>query len=58
MLTGFITKLDQTNPWTLVIGAGALALIFLIKRFFPRIPAGLVALVLGILAVTIFDLDQ
>ena len=42
----------------MILGAGALALIFLIKRFYPRIPAGLVALVLGILAVTIFDLDQ
>lgn len=57
-LAGLIGELDQTNPWTLVLGAGALALIFLIKRFFPRIPAGLVALVAGILAVTIFDLDQ
>ena len=57
-LAGLIAELDQTNPWTLVIGAGALVLIFLIKRLYPRIPAGLVALVLGILAVTIFDLDQ
>lgn len=57
-LAGLIGELDQTNPWTLLLGAGALALIFLIKRFFPRIPAGLVALVAGILAVTIFDLDQ
>jgi sulfate permease, SulP family len=57
-LSGLVAGLDQTNPWTLVLGVGALALIFLIKRFFPRIPAGLVALVLGILAVTIFNLDQ
>jgi sulfate permease, SulP family len=57
-LAGLIAELDQTNPWTLIIGAGALALIFVIKRLYPRIPAGLVALVLGILAVTIFDLDQ
>lgn len=57
-LAGLIAELDQTNPWTLAIGASALALIFAIKRFYPRIPAGLVALALGILAVTIFDLDQ
>ena len=57
-LAGLIAELDQTNPWTLAIGAGALALIFLLKRLYPRIPAGLVVLVLGILAVTIFDLDQ
>ncbi len=57
-LAGLIAELDQTNPWTLIIGAGALALIFLIKGRYPRIPSGLVVLVLGILAVTIFDLDQ
>jgi high affinity sulfate transporter 1 len=57
-LAGLIAELDQTNPWTLIIGASALALIFLIKRLYPRIPSGLVALVLGILAVTIFHLDQ
>lgn len=57
-LAGLIAELDQTNPWTLAIGAGTLALIFVIKRLYPRIPAGLVALALGILAVTIFDLDQ
>lgn len=57
-LAGLIAELDQTNPWTLILGIGALAVIFLIKRFAPRIPAGLVALVLGILAVTIFNLDQ
>ena len=57
-LAGLIAELDQTNPWTLAIGVGALALIFLIKRLYPRIPAGLVALALGILVVAIFDLDQ
>lgn len=57
-VVGLIAALDQTNPWTLVIGAGALALILLIKRRYPRIPAGLVVLILGILAVAIFDLDQ
>jgi high affinity sulfate transporter 1 len=57
-LAGLIAELDQTNPWTLILGAVSLALIFLIKRLAPRIPAGLVALVLGILAVAIFNLDE
>ena len=30
-LVGLIAELDQTNPWTLAIGVGALALIFLIS---------------------------
>jgi sulfate permease, SulP family len=57
-LSGLVAGLDQTNPWTLVLGVGALALIFLIKRLYPRIPGGLVVLALGILAVTIFNLDE
>jgi len=57
-LAGLITKLSQTNPKTLLLGASALAIILVIRRFYPRIPAGLVALVVGILAVTIFHLDE
>jgi high affinity sulfate transporter 1 len=57
-LSGLVAELDQTNPVTLALGVCALALIFLIKRFYPRIPGGLVVLVLGILAVTIFNLDE
>jgi high affinity sulfate transporter 1 len=53
-----ITNLSQIKPYTLVIGVSALVVIFLIKRFFPRLPSGLVALVLGILAVSIFNLDE
>jgi len=37
---------------------GAIALIILIRRTFPVIPGALVALVAGILAVSLFDLDQ
>ena len=53
-----ITNLSQIKPYTLVVGVSALVVIFLIKRFFPRLPSGLVALVLGILAVSIFNLDE
>jgi high affinity sulfate transporter 1 len=53
-----ITNLSQIKPYTLVVGVSALVIIFLIKRFFPRLPSGLVALVLGILAVSIFNLDE
>ena len=53
-----ITNLSQIEPYTLIVGVSALVVIFLIKRFFPRLPSGLVALVLGILAVSIFNLDE
>jgi high affinity sulfate transporter 1 len=53
-----ITNLSEIKPLTLVVGLCALVVIFLIKRFVPRLPSGLVALVLGILAVSIFNLDE
>ena len=43
----FITDLPETNVYSLALGAGAIALILVIKRFKPLIPGALVALVLG-----------
>ena len=51
-----VTELGDANWTTFALGAGAIVLLFLLHRFAPRIPGALVALVLGILAVTIFDL--
>ncbi|MFN8482371.1 MAG: SulP family inorganic anion transporter [Anaerolineae bacterium] len=50
-------NLPQTNPYTFVIGAGSIALIMILKRRYARIPAALVALAVGILAVTFLNLD-
>jgi sulfate permease, SulP family len=57
-LAGLIRNLSQTNLYTLLVGAGSLVVIFGMKWRYPRIPAALVALVFGILAVTIFNLSQ
>jgi high affinity sulfate transporter 1 len=40
--------LGDTNSATLAVGAGAIVLLFGLERFAPRVPGGLVALVLGI----------
>jgi high affinity sulfate transporter 1 len=62
---GFIDELSQffsgltegkTVLPALLIGLGSLALILLFQRFLPRIPGVLVAVVLAIGAVTLFDL--
>lgn len=50
--------LPETDPTTLVVGLGSLALILILRRVSRRIPAPLIALVLGILAVTAFDLGE
>ncbi len=56
-LRQLLVELPETNVWTLAIGAASLALILVLRRVAPRIPGALVALVLGIVAVSALDLD-
>ena len=53
----FISKLPETNFYTLALGVGAIILILLIRRFKPIIPGALVALILSILIASIFQLN-
>ncbi len=51
-----LTNLDQTNPWTLAVGLLTLAIILGMRRWAPRLPGVLFA-VLGAIAITVlFDL--
>lgn len=43
-----LAHLGDTSGATLAVGVGALALLFGVERFWPRVPGGLLALVLGI----------
>jgi len=53
-----LTHLGDRNGPTLAVGAGALVLLFAGERWFPRIPGGLLALVLGIAVSSAFDLSS
>lgn len=55
-LKTLVESLADTNPWTLAVGCGALALILVLRRISRKIPGPLVALLLGIIAVEAFDL--
>jgi SulP family sulfate permease len=57
-LTQLIYKLPQTNFYSLALGLGTLILIFVIRRFKPLIPGALVALILGIVITSYFDLNS
>ena len=57
-LLEFIDKLPQTHPPTLAIGLGSFALLFLSKRFVPRLPAALVALVAAAATVALLHLNE
>jgi SulP family sulfate permease len=55
-LKTLVENLPDTNPWTLAVGLSALVLILVLRRISRKIPGPLVALVLGIVAVSAFDL--
>ena len=51
-----ITNLSQTNIWTLAVGLLTLAIILLLRRFAPRLPGVLFAVLGAIAATIVFDL--
>ncbi len=51
-LVGTIKELPQTNPYTLVIGVTAIALLLVMRRFAPRWPRALIVVILGIIVST------
>lgn len=44
------------NPTTLAVGVGSLAIMILVRRFAPRIPWGIVAVVVGSVVAAVFQL--
>jgi high affinity sulfate transporter 1 len=57
-LWGLLGKLDETSGLTLVVGLASLVLVLGLRRFLPVVPASLVAVIFGIAAVHLFDLDE
>ncbi len=57
-LVGIIQELPQANWITFAIGAGALALLFLLPRWNKKIPAGLIVLFGAIILSSVLDLEQ
>jgi SulP family sulfate permease len=53
-----IAHLGDTSAATLAVGAGAVGLLFALERLAPKIPGGLIALVLGILVSSAFSLSS
>ncbi|MFF3873601.1 SulP family inorganic anion transporter [Streptomyces sp. NPDC001978] len=57
-LWSFLSHLTDVHPATLVLSAIALAFLFAVARFFPKVPGPLFAVVLGTVAVVALDLDS
>ena len=51
-----LATLGEANLSTTVVGLGALALLFALKRFWPLAPSALIAVILSVLAVSILGL--
>ncbi|MBJ7454257.1 MAG: SulP family inorganic anion transporter, partial [Blastococcus sp.] len=52
-----VTHLGDTDGATLAVGVAALLLVLLLRRWLPLVPGALVAVLLGIAAVALLDLD-
>ena len=52
-----VRHLPDTHGLTLMVGLGCLVLLFGLEHFFDRLPAALVALVVGIVVSAVFGLD-
>lgn len=57
ILAAVVNELNQLNLYALSVGVIAIILILIFRKISKRIPAALVVVVLGILAVIIFKLD-
>ena len=57
VLVGTIREIPQTNLYTFAVGGAALALLLILRRYFPKWPRALIAVVLGILVATVLPLN-
>ncbi|MCL8013063.1 SulP family inorganic anion transporter [Streptomyces sp. AS02] len=57
-LWSFIQNLADFHTATVVLSAAVLTLLFTVARYVPAVPGPLLAVVLGTLAVVVFDLDD
>ena len=57
-LRSLAAQLDQTHLPTLALAVGMLLLLFLIRRWFPRLPGPLIAMLLAAGMVALFHLDR
>ena len=57
-LIALIQSIPYANWYSVAIGLGAFVVLRLMKRYLPKVPAALVALILMTVIVTVFGLDQ
>ncbi|MBU0732277.1 sulfate permease, partial [Patescibacteria group bacterium] len=53
-----VVEIGDLNLWSTIVGITSLILLILLKKFAPKIPAALIALIYSILLVTIFSISD
>ncbi|MEQ8438000.1 MAG: SulP family inorganic anion transporter [Ilumatobacter fluminis] len=53
-----MSQLPDWQGWTVVVGFGGLAALLLMERFVPRLPGALFVVIVGIVLVVLFGLDD
>ncbi|MFI5001338.1 MAG: SulP family inorganic anion transporter [Reyranellales bacterium] len=57
-LAGLLADAGRTNPWSVAIGGGVLAIALVMERINPRLPGALVAVALATGGVVLFSLES
>ena len=57
-LGALVQNLGDTNLWTLGLGLSLIALIYILKRLMPKLPAYLIAAVVATIVVAVFNLED
>ena len=57
-LWDLLGRLGDSNGWTLAVGVASLVVVLALRRWLPLVPGSLVVVLLGILAVSAFGLDD
>jgi high affinity sulfate transporter 1 len=57
-LLEFLSKLDRLNPVTLSVGLGLFVALRILRKYAPRLPGPLLAIVVGIALAYVFDLQS
>ena len=58
VLVGVVKDLDQTSAATLLVGIVAVVLLLAMRFKAPKLPRAFIVVILGIVAVSVFDLDD
>ena len=52
----YLTHLHQSNPYSIVVALGSIAILIVMRKYYPKIPGAIVVVVVSAFVVSFFDL--